>query len=232
MDLAEGDQVAVGNQSSQVPRWLKSHLKNSDLPLIASAVQEIEKKTTGEIVPVVIERSVNIGSARFANFLFWFSTALILDLVFFSSESWWYFLFLQLLALGCFLISNKIRFWFEKFIPDTDEWQAVQIRAEREFFRLGLHKTENASGVLIFVSLFERKVVLLADHGIHSRLQDDAWTPMVAQLTENIKTRSLASGLTQAINSCGELLTQNFPGQKTKRNELSNELVMISVNEK
>ena len=103
----------------------------------------------------------------------------------------------------------------------------IQRRAEAEFFRAGLHQTNDGTGILIFVSLLERHVVVLADYGISSRLPDATWQEVVKIITQSVHHGDMGKGFVQAINRCGELLMSHFPRQDQDQNELSDGLRIL-----
>ena len=132
----------------------------------------------------------------------------------------------QIAALSVGFIVQRFDWILERFVPDEDEIFAVRERAELEFYRQGLTQTKDQTGILIFISLFERKVVLLADKGINDKLLSPMWDEIVEKLSHEIRSGELASGLTQSIKSCGDLLQVHFPIKKEDKNELKNDLVI------
>jgi putative membrane protein len=105
--------------------------------------------------------------------------------------------------------------------------QAVRDRAVRSFYEQGLYRTRAATGVLIFVSLFERRVWILGDRGINERIAPEQWQGMVDQLIAGIRQGTAPAALCAVINSCGQLLQQHFPDQGNDQNELQNDLIAL-----
>lgn len=96
--------------------------------------------------------------------------------------------------------------------------QAVQ-RAES--------KTRENSGILIFISLLERQVRIIADSGISAKISDDLWKLIADELAEGIGKRDAASAIIGAIEKCGELLAQHFPAEADNPDELSNNIIFL-----
>ncbi len=79
-------------------------------------------------------------------------------------------------------------------------------RASVAFLEEEVFKTRERTGILIFVSLFERRVVVLGDEGIHRRVKPGEWEGIVADIVAGIRARRPADALIEAIGRCGALL--------------------------
>lgn len=106
-----------------------------------------------------------------------------------------------------------------------------QARAHRlalaQFVEQNLHATAGRSGVLIFVSVAERHVEILADRGIDARVPAGTWERVVAEFTARLRAGQVGEGFVQAVNSCGELLAGYFPAAPGDRNELPDRLIEL-----
>ncbi|MFN7729792.1 MAG: TPM domain-containing protein [Bdellovibrio sp.] len=211
---------------SQVPPWLRSNLSESEFQQVEKVVQEVELKTHSEIVPIVVRNSTPLRGARLACVVAFVAVTAIIDLAFFQEWGWWTLGLVQVVGLVLGVLATRSRVLLELFIPDSDEWKCVHERAELEFYRLGIQKTKDRSGILIFVSMFEHKVVVLADEGIAKKLKPQMWDEAVENLTRSLRERQLALGLTQAIKSFGDVLQVHFPAGQNNQDELKNTLVL------
>jgi len=99
----------------------------------------------------------------------------------------------------------------------------VGIAARATFFDLGISRTSGRNGVLIYVSLFERRCVVLPDIGIRPALHEPGWSASLGQLEEAVKRRDLP-GFGQAIESLGPTLGQAHPRRADDVNELPDEV--------
>jgi putative membrane protein len=81
--------------------------------------------------------------------------------------------------------------------------------------------------VLLFVSVAERHVEIVADQGINEVVAHDAWQSIVNGFIERVRMRQVAEGFLTAIAACGELLADHFPAADDNRNELPNRLVEL-----
>jgi putative membrane protein len=107
--------------------------------------------------------------------------------------------------------------------PRVAEEEVLE-RALRAFQDLGLHRTRDRTGVLILVSLLERRVQVLADTGINARVKPGAWDRVVRTILAGIRNGDLSTGLCEGIAACGEILAAEFPILPGDRNELANDL--------
>jgi uncharacterized membrane protein len=96
--------------------------------------------------------------------------------------------------------------------------------ALRHFRRMGMDKTKNQTGVLIFLLLDERKMQILADAGIHKKVAEGAWDRIAAEMSAQFKDGELAGGLRAGLERVGGLLREHFPRQPGDRNELPDQV--------
>ena len=82
----------------------------------------------------------------------------------------------------------------------------VRQRAVEAFVEHEVFATRERTGVLIFLSLFERRVVVLGDSGINARVKPGEWDGIVAGIVAGIKRGQPGQALVEAIGRCGELL--------------------------
>ena len=90
----------------------------------------------------------------------------------------------------------------------------------------GLRLTEERTGVLVFISLTERYVEIIADKGIADRVPQKTWQNAVSFLTGKIGNHELEIGITGAIRMVGAVLQEHFLGRKDT-NELPDHLHII-----
>ncbi len=117
-----------------------------------------------------------------------------------------------------------LRHWF---IASWIKRERASHEAKRQFAAHGLHLTKTRTGVLIFVSVAERYVEVVADSGINEKVQPEVWDRAVEVLIAKIKAGRPADGYVEAIKICGEVLAAHFPPGKGKKNELPDRLILI-----
>ncbi len=110
-------------------------------------------------------------------------------------------------------------------LPTHRVAEAVHLRSLAAFAGHGLHYTKNHTGILIFASLLERRVVVLADRGINERVAPGTWQVVVDTVTDSLKSGKPCDGFCNAIERCGDILAVHFPRQTDDQDELPNTLV-------
>lgn len=109
----------------------------------------------------------------------------------------------------------------------------VDQRAIAAFLAQEIFATEKRSGLLLYVSLLEHRAVVLADSGIHARVEKAVWQKITDQLAQAVGQGRVAEGLEVAIHSCGDLLVNaglalSADGREIDRNELSDSIRLES----
>lgn len=98
--------------------------------------------------------------------------------------------------------------------------------ALKSFYKLGMHKTKDRTGVLIFLLLDERKFEILADEGINKVIIDSEWSAIEEGLISEFRSGNYVQGVLHCINLIGEKLNTHFPRAADDVDELSNEVVI------
>jgi uncharacterized membrane protein len=92
--------------------------------------------------------------------------------------------------------------------------------AQREFERLGMTKTRERNGVLIFVAPRSRSFAVIGDEAVHRKCGDTFWQELAAEMTGHFKRSDFTQGIVHGVRKAGELLAQHFPCGPDDRNEL------------
>lgn len=199
-------------------------ISKNDLAKMAAAVKEAEAFTSGEIVPVIAERSDDYTSVRQWLAMLGFALS---SLFIFLTRYRYPFLFevesvLILQGCGIFLGATFGRLAFVQrfFIPKSKMKKAVHERALIEFMQLGLQETKHRTGVLLYISLLEHRVEILADKGIHQKVGDLFWADEVKRLVAGIRSKNAGESFSQTILSIGQKLNEHFPKEVNDKNEL------------
>ena len=96
--------------------------------------------------------------------------------------------------------------------------------AERTFERLGMTKTKERNGVLLFIACEEQRFVILGDSGIDARVPAGFWDEIASKLHDRFQQGDYTAGIVDAIHSAGEELKAYFPRAHDDANELANEI--------
>lgn len=93
-------------------------------------------------------------------------------------------------------------------------------------FRVGAERrTRGRTGVLIYLSLSERRAEIVADAAIHAKVPEDVWGAAMAALLTEVRAGRPADGLIAAVAQVGRVLAEHFPRQEDDVNELPDRLV-------
>ena len=193
---------------------------------ISEAVKDLETHTSGEIIPVIAEASAKY----FVHVVFYatiFSYLSLFFLAYFADISNLLMPVFGIVLFILFMLLFKIKKIKYFLVSKKDKERTSFQLANFVFFEKNLHKTRDKTGILIFVSLFERKVIVLGDEGINSKIDQSDWDGVVNFIRAGIKSGKMIKGLKKGIESCKSLLEKFFPIKDDDTNELSNELVII-----
>jgi len=194
---------------------------------LQAAVVAAERRTRGEIVPVILERSDRHADAALRAAL---AALLVASLLLASWIPWERPLLVLAIQLGAaavgWLLARVLPDLQRAFVSEARATEVAEEQAVQEFHRLGLHRTQDATGVLLFVSLLERRVIVLGDRGIHERVGDAHWTATTQAVLDGIARGSLRDGLLAGIVRCADVLAEHFPAQRDDVNELEDRVVV------
>ena len=97
----------------------------------------------------------------------------------------------------------------------------------QQFLAHGLSATRERTGVLIFLAMSDRRVEVVADETIHTRVADMVWVGVVNDLTAAMRNDRMAEGFEGAIAAVGAVLAEHFPPRADNPDELPNRIVEI-----
>jgi uncharacterized membrane protein len=97
-------------------------------------------------------------------------------------------------------------------------------RAIAVFERLGMHRTAERHGVLLYVAVKDRKLAVIGDQGIHDRVGEAYWQRLVADVTAHFRDERARDGFIHAVSELGNVLSAHFPRRPDDVDELSNEI--------
>jgi uncharacterized membrane protein len=96
--------------------------------------------------------------------------------------------------------------------------------AQRAFDQLGMARTRERNGVLIFVAPRVRKFAVIGDAGVHQHCGPEFWTALAAEMSGHFRKAEFTIGIAHGIRKAGELLARHFPRQPDDVNELPDDL--------
>lgn len=122
-------------------------------------------------------------------------------------------------------IENKTTAELRIHLEDTTHHQDVYLRAKYWFEKLGMTKTTERNGVLLYIAVADHKLAILGDKGIYEKISTDYWITIKDKLVTAFKAEQYTEGIISAIKDIGTVLAKYFPNHSgEKRDELSNEI--------
>jgi putative membrane protein len=190
---------------------------------IEAAVRDAESRTSGEIVPLVVDESYDYPQAEIVGAGFFsLATATTVSWAVAGSSLWIFLLLFLLLFFPFRYLLRRLPELKRRMIHPAEIATEVEEKALVSFIEQGLHHTRDETGILILVSLFEHRVHVLADRGINAQVPKETWDEIVHLVTEGIRSGRTCEALCNAITRCGELLEEHFPKKADDTDELPN----------
>jgi putative membrane protein len=208
---------------------IDSFFSEADRDAIREATREAERLTSGELVVYVAEKcdphpEIGWKAALIGGAL----GALCAGAAIWRFGGWGapdYFWLLIGLQLGVIAgwIASRFDAVARRLIGDEALSSRVDGRAAEAFIEERVYATAERTGILIFVALFEHRVVVLADEGISSRVATSAWESISTSLAHGLRNGGPAPALVEAVRRCAALLNEEGVTEPDPTNQLSNE---------
>jgi putative membrane protein len=209
---------------------------------VNQAVRDAEKRTSAEIVPVVATASgrydrpedvAGLWVAIIGVIVAW----RVLPAAQEAPGSWggwshWYNLgiLLAVIVTGFVLgaaVASRIHWLRRLFTSRKEMADEVAARAAEVFTSQGVFRTKGATGLVVYISLFERLARIQADRAVVEKLGMKALEGLAASLVERLRGGDLPTALSATIAAAGEQLAAVLPRLDDDTDELPNELVLL-----
>ena len=210
---------------------MKQTLSDHNRNRLDGLIADVEKRTNTQIVLAVIQRSDSYAELPWKAFALGASITgllvFILDLLFYG----WYPRITVLIAVAGILAGGAVFALLTVLIPGFAKRFLSAFRAEVEvqqyaeslFLSRELFATSKRTGILVLVSLFERKVVILPDKGLSDQLPKDAMQSIITAMTPFLKRNEISRAFEAGLEQLSYTLGTNVQG--TGENELSDEII-------
>jgi putative membrane protein len=188
----------------------------SEVEAIRRAVVAAEAASAGEIVPYVVAASDPYPGAAWKGAAFGAMVAPLLAGCLYAWSGWWGAVFWLWIILPA-AVGAALGLLAVHLVPALHRWLAgaelmdlrTRRRAAAAFVEQEVFATTERTGILLFLSLFERRVVVLADAGIHARVADGEWEGVVHRVVAGIRQGDPGAALAAAVAECGDLLVRH-----------------------
>ena len=118
--------------------------------------------------------------------------------------------------------SGEIRICVEKTCSEP-----VLDRAATYFKKLGMDKTAQRNGVLIYIATQDKQFAIIGDAGINKLVTHDFWDSTKDTMLSYFKEGNMTGGIIAGIKIAGEQLQTFFPYLDGDVNELPNEITQM-----
>jgi len=203
---------------------------------ITQTVRQVEQRTAGEIVPMVVSRSHSYPEAELTGALALAGPMALAAAHGLAALFWWpgETLWLFLAGLAVFvplarLLLRRMPSLLRLFLWPERVEEEVARAALSHFYSQGIQATRDSTGVLIYISVLERRVCILGDRGINARLGAQVWQDGVDRLVAGIRAQTSCATLCALIEEIGALLATHFPARADDRNELDDLMIVDSA---
>ena len=210
---------------------MKQTLSDDERNRLDALITDMEKRTNTQIVLAVIQRSDSYAELPWKAFALGASFAgllvFILYLLFFD----WYPSITVLTAVvgvlaggaAFALLTVLIPGFAKRFLSAFRAEVEVRQYAESLFLSRELFATSNRVGILVLVSIFERKVIILPDKGLSNKLTKEAMQSIIGAMTLFLKQGQIGQAFEAGLKQLTHTLGTNIMG--TGGNELSDEII-------
>ncbi len=225
---------------------LTTSLSAADRARVSEAVAAAERKTAGEIVTIITDRSSDYSDfallwSALAAFAALLALAIAPDFylrIYHAIVDGWtdnlgprqYFEIAAFVALLKFLGMWLIQLWqpLRLFLVPGPVKRARVRRRAVTCFKVGAERrTHGRTGVLIYLSMREHRADIVADEAITSKVQDAVWGDAMAAMLTHIGEGRVADGLIAGIEQVGVILAEHFPRHENDINELPDRLIEV-----
>jgi putative membrane protein len=190
----------------------------------AESVKSVERLTSAEVVVTVRRRS---GEYRPAAYHFGFFTG--------GSVVLYLLLTPEVFSVGAIALDGMLAFGLglvlafnvspllRLLVREKTLERSVAEAARVAFYDLGISRTSGRNGLLVYVSTFEQRCLVLTDIGIDAASLGPAWAERCVALSQAVKQRNLAE-FERVLESLGPVLAARMPRSHEDVNELADEV--------
>jgi uncharacterized membrane protein len=115
--------------------------------------------------------------------------------------------------------SGEIRVHLERRLPrGTSD---ALVRAAEVFTTLGMQRTADRNGVLIYLAVDDHRLAIIGDAGVHAHVGDAYWQGVRDAMVERLRRGEARDAVLHAVTEAGRVLRRHFPRRPDDTNELS-----------
>ena len=116
---------------------------------------------------------------------------------------------IAILGVGatCALLAVYVPAFARLFLRESRAALEVQQYAKAQFLEREVFATPARTGILLLVSLLERRVVILPDKGLHGRVSTAEWDAVIARMAGALREGMAGAALLDGLAGISELLS-------------------------
>jgi putative membrane protein len=189
--------------------------------------REASRRTRAEVVIVVANRAIGAGPEVLAvgGLL-----ALAVPGVLWASGGLTDFPRLYLVQAAVLLLTLLLYVWppaVHLVVPQARRAQAAARLAREAFWRIGLQRSGWRGSVMVFVTLAERQVEVLADEAAQLALPDDSYARAVELFVKEVRANGLESAFAVTLNFLADRLERALPRLPSDGNGTRQPLLLL-----
>ncbi len=223
-----------------------AELSDTERDRISAAVASAEQRSAGEIVTIMTQRSDGYSDVA----LIWAALAAFLSLLALAYAPSFYlalvdrvtgawandwtarelFALAGTVAMVKFAAMLLLQLWRPlKFALVPGPIRSARVRGRAiAAFKIGAERrTHGRTGILIYLSLDERRAEIVADEAIAGKVAPEVWGDAMAAMLAEIRQGHLADGLIAAVDRVGAVLADHIPRADDDVNELPDRLIEV-----
>ena len=125
-------------------------------------------------------------------------------------------IFIELCALVALIFLLEVLQIRLAVVPARIKQASARNLAHREFAAHAIAEGRHRTRILLFVSLGERYVEIIADHATHALAPPGTWNKIVDDFVASMKSDRIVDGIVAAIESCDALLPPRAEAPKVE----------------
>jgi uncharacterized membrane protein len=200
-------------------------VSEADAQRIEGAIAALEARSRAEFVVAVVPASARYSRGRAAVAVAWAVGAALLYFRFLPWGGEMAGLALQVPVAAAVWALFGWAPLHRLLISPAQADKAVRGNAFRLFAERGIHRTRDATGILLLISELEHRAVLLGDRGVHDVVGDAGWAAHVQHLVGRIREGKTAEGVIEVIERLAAVLERDAPVLPDDTDELPNRIV-------
>lgn len=122
--------------------------------------------------------------------------------------------------------TGEIRVNIQKTRSFGDRKLSIYELAIQNFYKLGMDKTKDKTGVLIYLLLSDKKFQIIGDEGINKKVSKEFWDVLAMKMADYFRDNKFVEGISNTVREVGTVLKKEFPMKSGDTNELSNDVVI------